>query len=131
MDTVETSALRTMMDICENPDVRQGIQCALDFIEVSGYYNLTDWNAMSEEEQKEDVLNYMKDCPKKKPRIWYFAHNSSLEYAVVIAKSEEEAIEKLKIRRKEIFEKESYFNAQEWNVEEFTEDMYSGVLYFS
>lgn len=126
MDTVETSALRTMIEVCENPDVKQGIQCALDFIKVSGYYNLTDWNAMSEEEQREDVLNYMKDCPKKKPRIWYFAHNSSLEYAVVIAKSEEEAFEKLKDRRKE-----SYFDAQEWNVEEFTEDKYSGVLYFS
>lgn len=126
MDTVETSALRTMMDICENPDVRQGIQCALDFIEVSGYYNLTDWNAMSEEEQREDVLNYMKDCPKKRPKIWYFTHNSSLEYAVVFADSKEEAFEKLKSRRKD-----SYFDTQEWNVEEFTEDKYSGVLYFS
>lgn len=65
MDNVETSALRTMMEVCENPDVRQGIQCALNFIEVSGYYNLTDWEAMSEEEQKEDVLNYMRDCPKR------------------------------------------------------------------
>lgn len=37
MDDVETSALRTMMEVCENPDVRQGIQCALNFIEVSGY----------------------------------------------------------------------------------------------
>ena len=46
MDNVETSALRTMMEVCENPDVRQGIQCALNFIEVSGYYNLTDWEAM-------------------------------------------------------------------------------------
>ena len=126
MDTVETSALRTMMDICENPDVRQGIQCALDFIEVSGYYNLTDWNAMSEEEQREDVLNYMKDCPKKRPKIWYFTHAPSLEYAVVFADSKEEAFEKLKDRRKE-----SYFDTQEWNVEEFTEDKYSGVLYFS
>ena len=126
MDTVETSALRTMMDICENPDVRQGIQCALDFIEVSGYYNLTDWNAMSEEEQREDVLNYMKDCPKKRPKIWYFTHNSSLEYAVVFADSKEAAFEKLKSRRKD-----SYFDTLEWNVEEFTEDKYSGVLYFS
>ena len=81
---------------------------------------------MSEEEQKEDVLNYMKDCPKKRPKIWYFTHNSSLEYAVVLADSKEEAFEKLKSRRKE-----SYFDAQEWNVEEFTEDKYSGVLYFS
>lgn len=126
MDNVETSALRTMMEVCENPDVRQGIQCALNFIEVSGYYNLTDWDAMSEEEQKKDVLNYMKDCPKKRPKIWYFTHNSSLEYAVVLADSKEEAFEKLKSRRKE-----SYFDTQEWNVEEFTEDKYSGVLYFS
>lgn len=126
MDNVETSALRTMMEVCENPDVRQGIQCALNFIEVSGYYNLTDWEAMSEEEQKEDVLNYMRDCPKKRPKIWYFTHASVLEYAVVLADTEEEAFEKLKDRRKE-----SYFDAQEWNVEEFTEDKYSGVLYFS
>ena len=126
MDNVETSALRTMMEVCESPDVRQGIQCALNFIEVSGYYNLTDWEAMSEEEQKEDVLNYMRDCPKKRPKIWYFTHASALEYAVVLADTEEEAFEKLKDRRKE-----SYFDAQEWNVEEFTEDKYSGVLYFS
>lgn len=126
MDNVETSALRTMMEVCENPDVRQGIQCALNFIEVSGYYNLTDWDAMSEKEQQEDVLNYMKDCPKKRPKIWYITHASALEYAVVFADSKEEAFEKLKDRRKE-----SYFDAQEWNVEEFTEDKYSGVLYFS
>lgn len=81
---------------------------------------------MSEEEQKEDVLNYMRDCPKKRPKIWYFTHASALEYAVVLADTEEEAFEKLKDRRKE-----SYFDAQEWNVEEFTEDKYSGVLYFS
>lgn len=129
MDDVETSALRTMMEVCENPDVRQGIQCALNFIEVSGYYNLTDWNAMSEEEQQEDVLNYMKDCPKKRLKVWYFTHASVLEYAVVLADSKEAAFEKLKSRRKEI--SESHFDMQEWNVEEFTEDTYSDVLYFS
>lgn len=60
---------------------------------MSGYYNLTDWEAMSEEEQKEDVLNYMRDCPKKRPKIWYFTHASALEYAVVLADTEEEAFE--------------------------------------
>ena len=58
-------------------------------------------------------------------KLWYLTCAISQEYAVVFAYNKKEAFKKLKEHRK--IDSEQYYL---WNVEEFTQDKYDGVLYF-
>lgn len=58
-------------------------------------------------------------------KLWYLTNETSQEYAVVFAYNKMEAFKKLKSHR-QIDEEDYKF----WRVEEFTEEIYDGVLYF-
>lgn len=56
---------------------------------------------------------------------WYLMCGITQEYAVVFARSEKEAFEKLKSQRKIEATDIDY-----WKIEELTGESYNGVLYF-
>lgn len=58
-------------------------------------------------------------------RLWYLTCRKTQEYAVVFAKSKNAAFERLIAYRK--VETDDY---DLWDIEEFTEESYDGVLYF-
>lgn len=43
----------------ENPDVKTGLEIALDVMKNIGYYNEDDWDKMTEEEQVEQIAGYI------------------------------------------------------------------------
>ena len=57
-------------------------------------------------------------------KLWYLTCSYSLEYAVVFAEHEQAAFKKLKATRKLEVD-----DIGMWNIEEFTEETYDGVLY--
>lgn len=58
-------------------------------------------------------------------KIWYLMCGLTQEYAVVFARNKEEAFEKLKSQREIETTDIDY-----WEIEEFTEESYNGILYF-
>ena len=60
-------------------------------------------------------------------KIWYLTCANAIEYAVVYAKNEEEAFEKLITLRNVEEDKK---DIKTWTIEEFTENLCDGVLYF-
>ena len=60
-------------------------------------------------------------------KLWYLTHKNAIEYAVVFAENETKALEKL-FAHSAI--EENSRDASVWEIEEFTEEKYNGVLYF-
>lgn len=59
MDGVSKQMIRLLIDRCKDEYVRTGLEIALDVICNGGYYNLNDWNELSEKEQWEEVKQYI------------------------------------------------------------------------
>lgn len=61
----------------------------------------------------------------------FYLSSDELFYSVVYANSKEEAFEKMKCSRKELFRiLGSPSDIERWDIEEFTPDSYDGVLCF-
>lgn len=61
----------------------------------------------------------------------FYLSSSELFYSVVYANSKEEAFEKMKYSRKELFRILGLpSDIERWDIEEFTLDSYDGVLCF-
>ena len=61
----------------------------------------------------------------------FYLSSSELFYSVVYANSKEEAFEKMKYSRKELFRILGLSSdIERWDIEEFTLDSYDGVLCF-
>ena len=61
----------------------------------------------------------------------FYLSSSELFYSVVYANSKEEAFEKMKYSRKELFRILGLSSdIERWDIEEFTPDSYDGVLCF-
>ena len=59
-------------------------------------------------------------------KTWYLFNVYTLEYAIVYADSKYNAFHKLMANR-ELFD----IDILDWEIEEFTEDTYDGILYFN
>lgn len=62
-------------------------------------------------------------------KVWFLTYDCGLEYAVVYAKNEKQALEKLFLHGESNHTNEE--DKKYWKVEEFTKDTYAGVLFFS
>lgn len=58
MESVAKAMIDLLIKECRNEDIKKGLKIALNVIECSGYYNMNDWEEMSDEEKLEEV----KDC---------------------------------------------------------------------
>ncbi len=63
-------------------------------------------------------------------KVYYLSYNS-LVFCVVYAKSKKDALHRAQESRKELFRSLCLpTDIRSWNIEEFTPDMYNGVLCF-
>ena len=86
-DSVAYQMIELLIENCENEDVKKGLQIALDVMESVGYYNLNDWEEMTEEEKLEEVKGYLKMeiCTDKLK--WYFKNGTKYEIYSVLYKN--------------------------------------------
>lgn len=59
-DSVGCEMIALLISKCENNDMMKGLKTALNIISNEGYYNLTDWEEMTDEEQWDEVKEYLK-----------------------------------------------------------------------
>ena len=60
MDNLDEQMITFVISKIENKDIRKGLKIALEIIKVQGYYDLKDWENMSEGEKMEEIKNYLK-----------------------------------------------------------------------
>ena len=60
MDSLDEQMITFVISKIENKDIRKGLEIALEIIKVQGYYDLKDWENMSEGEKMEEIKNYLK-----------------------------------------------------------------------
>lgn len=58
MESVAEMMIQLAEEKCDNPGIKYGLEIALRIISTSGYYNLDDWEGMSQEEQEDAVRAY-------------------------------------------------------------------------
>ena len=59
MDSLDEQMITFVISKIENKDIRKGLEIALEIIKVQGYYNLEDWENMTEDEKMEEIKSYM------------------------------------------------------------------------
>ena len=55
MDSLDEQMITFVISKIENKDIRKGLKIALEIIKVQGYYDLKDWENMSEGEKMEEI----------------------------------------------------------------------------
>ena len=51
MDSLDEQMITFVISKIENKDIRKGLKIALEIIKVQGYYDLEDWENMTENEK--------------------------------------------------------------------------------
>ena len=59
MDSLYEQMITFVMSKIENKDIRKDLKIALEIIKVQGYYDLEDWENMTEDEKMEEIKSYM------------------------------------------------------------------------
>lgn len=60
MESVAEEMIRLLISKCRSKNVKKGLEIALDIIEYQGYYNMQDWNEMTEQEKWNELKGYLK-----------------------------------------------------------------------
>ena len=61
MDSIGTDMIKLLISNCQNENTKKGLEIALDIISIEGYYNLSDWEEMTESEQWDEIKGYLYD----------------------------------------------------------------------
>lgn len=59
MDGVAEQMIKLLIDRTTSKNVRKGLRIALEIIQTSGYNNVYDWDALSDEEKWDEVSGYL------------------------------------------------------------------------
>ena len=59
MDSLYEEMITFVISKIKNKDIRKGLKIALEIIKVQGYYDLKDWENMTEDEKMEEIKSYM------------------------------------------------------------------------
>lgn len=59
MDSVAEQMIELLISKCKSKNIKRGLEIALDIISTEGYYNMSDWEEMSDKEQWDEVKGYL------------------------------------------------------------------------
>lgn len=59
MNSVAEQMIQLLISKCKSKNVKKGLQIALEIIQSQGYYDLSDWEEMTEIEQWNEVKGYL------------------------------------------------------------------------